>query len=78
LAAKIGQQRWLHELMTETGVQIMFYGHDHVFTDGVVDNIHYTLPGSFFHYLPTQHSLTPQPPLSHTGTRRHNQCSMEV
>src|SRR5690606_1194616 len=28
------------------GVQIFFYGHDHVFTDMVVDGIHYTLPGS--------------------------------
>ena len=24
----------------------MFYGHDHVFVDMVVDGIHYTLPGS--------------------------------
>ena len=28
------------------GVQIFFYAHDHVFTDMVVDGIHYTLPGS--------------------------------
>ena len=27
-------------------MQIFFYGHDHVFTDMVVDGIHYTLPGS--------------------------------
>jgi len=27
-------------------VQIFFYAHDHVFTDMVVDGIHYTLPGS--------------------------------
>ena len=33
--------------MREYGVQIMFYGHDHVFVDDVVDDIHYTLPGSF-------------------------------
>jgi predicted phosphodiesterase len=32
--------------MIEHGVQIFFYGHDHVFTDMVVDGIHYTLPGS--------------------------------
>ena len=32
--------------MQQYGVQIFFYGHDHVFTDMVVDGIHYTLPGS--------------------------------
>ena len=32
--------------MLRYGVQIFFYGHDHVFTDMVVDGIHYTLPGS--------------------------------
>ena len=32
--------------MREHGVQIFFYGHDHVFTDMVVDGIHYTMPGS--------------------------------
>jgi predicted phosphodiesterase len=32
--------------MLQYGVQIFFYGHDHVFTDMVVDGIHYTLPGS--------------------------------
>ena len=36
----------MHELMRQYGVQIFFYGHDHVFTDMVVDGIHYTLPGS--------------------------------
>ena len=25
----------------------MFYGHDHVFVDDIVDDVHYTLPGSF-------------------------------
>ena len=32
--------------MIAHGVQVFFYGHDHVFTDLVVDGIHYTLPGS--------------------------------
>jgi len=45
-AYDVGEQAWLHALMRETGVQAMFYGHDHVFTDMVVDGIHYTLPGS--------------------------------
>lgn len=44
--AYIGEQALVHELMREAGVQIFFYGHDHVFTDMVVDGIHYTLPGS--------------------------------
>ncbi len=46
-AARIGEQRTVHELMREFGVQIFFYGHDHVFVDDVVDGIHYALPGSF-------------------------------
>lgn len=46
LAAQVGQQARVHELMLEHGVQVFFYGHDHVFTDIVVDGIHYTLPGS--------------------------------
>lgn len=45
-SAYIGEQALVHELMRESGVQIFFYGHDHVFTDMVVDDIHYTLPGS--------------------------------
>ncbi len=45
-AAGVGEQARVHELMLEHGVQIFFYGHDHVFTDMVVDGIHYTLPGS--------------------------------
>jgi hypothetical protein len=32
--------------MIDHGVQIFFYGHDHVFTDMVVDSIHYSMPGS--------------------------------
>ncbi len=45
-AAHVGEQEVVHELMQEHGVQTMFYGHDHVFTDMVVDDIHYSLPGS--------------------------------
>ncbi len=54
-AAKIGEQRVVHQLMHDHGVQIFFYGHDHVFVDDVVDGIHYTLPGSFgapWHFQP--------------------------
>jgi hypothetical protein len=46
-AAQVGEQRVVHALMREHGVQIFFYGHDHVFVDDVVDGIHYALPGSF-------------------------------
>lgn len=45
-AAKVGEQARVHELMLRHGVQALFYGHDHVFVDLVVDGIHYTLPGS--------------------------------
>jgi len=45
-AAHVGEQAIVHQMMLEYGVQIFFYGHDHVFTDMVVDGIHYTLPGS--------------------------------
>jgi len=45
-AARVGEQARLHALMRKHGVQVFFYGHDHVFTDMVVDGIHYTLPGS--------------------------------
>ena len=41
-----GEQLRIHELMKRHGVQIFFYGHDHVFVDEVVDGIHYALPGS--------------------------------
>lgn len=46
LAAYVGEQARVHQLMLDHGVQIFFFGHDHVFTDMVVDGIHYTLPGS--------------------------------
>ncbi|HXJ55370.1 MAG TPA: metallophosphoesterase [Verrucomicrobiae bacterium] len=41
-----GEQAKIHALMKKYKVQIFFYGHDHVFVDDVVDDIHYTLPGS--------------------------------
>jgi hypothetical protein len=45
-AAYVGEQAKIHELMKKYGVQIFFYGHDHVFADMSVDGIHYTLPGN--------------------------------
>jgi predicted phosphodiesterase len=45
-AARVGEQSVVHDLMLEYGVQIFFYGHDHVFTNMIVDGIHYMLPGS--------------------------------
>jgi hypothetical protein len=45
-AAHVGEQAKVHQLMLQYGVQIFFYGHDHVFADMQVDGIHYTLPGS--------------------------------
>ena len=45
-AARVGEQAVLHEMMRELGVQIFFFGHDHVFLDEVVDGIHYALLGS--------------------------------
>jgi hypothetical protein len=45
-AAYVGEQARIHAMMLQYGVQIFFYAHDHVFTDMVVDGIHYLLPGS--------------------------------
>jgi hypothetical protein len=45
-AAYVGEQAKVHALMLQYGAQIFFYAHDHVFTDMVVDGIHYALPGS--------------------------------
>lgn len=45
-AAYVGEQAVVHQLMIDHGVQIFFYGHDHVFTDMVVDGIHYTMPSN--------------------------------
>jgi hypothetical protein len=44
-AAHVGEQALIHQLMLDTGVQVFFYGHDHVFVDMMVDGIHYTAPG---------------------------------
>jgi hypothetical protein len=54
-AANVGEQKIVHQLMRDHGVQIFFYAHDHVFVDDVVDGIHYALPGSFgapWHFQP--------------------------
>lgn len=45
-AAQVGEQAVIHQLMRDHGVQVFFYGHDHVFVDMTVDGIHYTQPGS--------------------------------
>jgi hypothetical protein len=45
-AARMGEQALIHEWMRQYGVQALFYGHDHVFTDIVVDSIHYVCVGS--------------------------------
>jgi len=45
-AAYVGEQQIVHQMMRDYGVQLFFYGHDHVFTDMSVDGIHYSLPGS--------------------------------
>lgn len=45
-AAEVGEQATVHAMMRQYGAQILFYGHDHVFTDMTVDDIHYSLPGS--------------------------------
>ena len=48
-------------LRRQYGVQIFFYGHDHVFTDMTVDDIHYSLPGSagaIWYFTPDQTGYT--------------------
>jgi len=45
-AAKTGEQALVHSWMKEFGVQALFYGHDHVFTDIPVDGAHYVCVGS--------------------------------
>ena len=45
-AARTGEQALIHEWMLQFGVQALFYGHDHVFTDNQVDGIHYICVGS--------------------------------
>ena len=46
LAAHVGEQAAIHAILLKYGVQIFFYAHDHVFTDMIVDGVHYTMPGS--------------------------------
>jgi len=57
-AAYVGEQAKVHQLMLQYGVQIFFYGHDHVFTDMLVDGIHYTLPGCAGAIWPFGQSIT--------------------
>ena len=45
-AAYIGEQKLIHGWMKEFDVSALFYGHDHIFTDIPVDDIHYTCVGS--------------------------------
>jgi 3',5'-cyclic AMP phosphodiesterase CpdA len=45
-AAKTGEQALIHGWMRQYGVQALFYGHDHVFTDITVDGVHYICVGS--------------------------------
>ena len=45
-AAHVGEQASIHAMLLKYGVQVFFYAHDHVFTDMVVDGVHYTMPGS--------------------------------
>jgi len=46
LAAHVGEQQKVHELMQKYGVQAFFYGHDHVFTYQEADGIPYICVGS--------------------------------
>jgi hypothetical protein len=46
LAAHVGEQARVHQLMLEHGVQVFFYGHDHVFTDIIEGGIHYSAIGN--------------------------------
>lgn len=60
-AAQVGQQATVHAMMRQYGVQIFFYGHDHVFTDMTVDGIHYSLPGSagaIWYFTPAETGYT--------------------
>eukprot|EP00929_Paragymnodinium_shiwhaense_P084275 TRINITY_DN45041_c0_g1_i1.p1 TRINITY_DN45041_c0_g1~~TRINITY_DN45041_c0_g1_i1.p1 ORF type:complete len:542 (-),score=116.40 TRINITY_DN45041_c0_g1_i1:134-1759(-) len=45
-AAKLGEQKWIHEVMQRTGTQVMLHAHDHLFFDEVVDGVHYTCTGT--------------------------------
>jgi hypothetical protein len=45
-AAKVGEQAWVHDLCARHGANVIFYGHDHVFTEMEVDGVRYALPGT--------------------------------
>lgn len=45
-AAYVGEQAVIHQMLLDHGVQVFFYGHDHVFVDMTVDGVHYSDPGS--------------------------------
>ncbi len=45
-AVPYGEQAEIHELMKKHQAHIFFYGHDHVYADGVREGIHYTACGS--------------------------------
>jgi phosphodiesterase/alkaline phosphatase D-like protein len=45
-AAHTGEQAIIHQWMRRYGVQALFYGHDHVFSDMAVDDVHYVCVGS--------------------------------
>jgi len=47
-------QKKLQNLMQKYGVQILFYGHDHVFSDGLAGGVHYTCCGQ-----PSSHKGVP-------------------
>jgi 3',5'-cyclic AMP phosphodiesterase CpdA len=57
-AAYIGEQALVHQMLREYGVQIFFYGHDHVFADMVVDGVHYTMPSCAGAPWPFDKSIT--------------------
>ena len=48
-AAYEGEQATVHQMMIDNEVQAFFHGHDHLFTDIVVDSIHYIQAGNAGH-----------------------------
>jgi len=48
-AAYVGEQAIVHQMMVDNEVQIFFHGHDHVFTNLIVDKIHYIEAGNAGH-----------------------------
>jgi 3',5'-cyclic AMP phosphodiesterase CpdA len=80
-AARVGEQARVHDLLMRHGVQIFFYAHDHVFTDMVVDGIHYTLPGSAgapWKFTPAETGYTSYWPDSGYGRVRVSPTSVTV